>query len=305
MSSPIYTPPAITYHYDPMSLAAARPWHIEDRDLPSYWETTGAGEGVVVAVLDSGVDVNHRGLVDRLVAVESQQRDEGHDRFGHGTHMCGLVGDQYCGYAPRAKLISIKVLDDNGNGNDDTVAAGVDRAIALGADIVSVSIGSPQMSRKMADTMKKLWEAGTIVVASSGNAAAHRIFYPAGLDQYVVAVGAIDRAKRRAAFSNYDNRENRLDLVDFGQEVAASAIGGGYARITGTSAATALAAGALANLVSFARKSGTWKSGPIHYPEILGEICEDLGRDGRDNELGFGQIDFSKFISNPRFAPTA
>ena len=298
MLKPIYAPPAVTYHYQPMSVVgtAGRPWHLTDRSIPASWSNTGGGQDVRIAVLDSGVEATHGGIKRSLAAVESTLGCDGGDRFGHGTHMAGLLVDSLCGCAPNAQILSIKVLGDSGVGDDNSIISGIERAVVLKADILSISIGGATTSPKMVKAIEAAWKAGLVILAASGNEAATRLCYPAALDPYVLAVGAIDRQKHRAGFSNFDAKASRLDLVDYGQEVRTCAIGNRYAVISGTSAATAMAAGAMANLISLRKQQGSWSSGPVTYIETLQSICDDLGQEGLDKELGWGLINYSKLI---------
>lgn len=116
---------------------------------PTAWAKGYNGKGVKVAVLDTGVDTTHPDLKTQVIAAKnfSGSKDTV-DRFGHGTHVASIIagtgaksGGKYKGVAPGAQILNGKVLDDEGNGDDSSILAGMEWAAQQGADIVNLSLG--------------------------------------------------------------------------------------------------------------------------------------------------------------------
>jgi subtilisin family serine protease len=231
--------------------------------------TTGAG--AVVAVVDSGVRTTHEDLQGRLVGGHDfvGNDDDPNDENGHGTNVAGIVsanegnGVGVASVAPGAKVMPVRVLDADGNGDTANVAKGIDWAVAHGADVINLSLGADGTALFGADesfssAIDRALDAGRVVVAAAGNSSA-----PTGCDQpsghgRLLCVGAVDRCGQRAFYSNY------------GQGLGINAPGGAaqplicpgdilstfngsdsdYEEEAGTSQATPHVAGAAALLVS-------------------------------------------------------
>ncbi len=245
------------------------------------------GEPVVVAVLDTGVDLGHPAVAGNVWENAAERDgqpgvdDDGDgaidDRFGydfvdgdadpsesgeegpvagHGTFIAGLVALA----SPNARVMSLRVLDGDGVGSAFDAAAAIEYAVAHGARVVNVSFGAdrhfdaPLLRRAVADAEAR----GAIVVAATGNDGEPRIPYPANDARRVVAVGASDGGAR-AEFSNYS--PNRGDLAWAPGVALVSAMPGGasprYARWSGTSFATALVTALAATMISVAPDAST------------------------------------------------
>lgn len=293
MSDNIFQIPLVTRHFSAHFVPTEDklPWHIVDRDIPAYWPRTGAGAGVKVAVLDTGVDPDHPGLEGKISDYISMVGDDGVDRAQHGTHVCGLIADKFCGYAPQASIVSVKVLGDDGTGHERNLISGVEAAIDYGCDIINLSLGAPGISAKFVRVIRQAFEKGIICVAATGNESALRISYPAALDHYVIAVGAVNRSKKHASFSNYNNRTMSTDMVDYGVEILSTIPDGRYAVFSGTSMATPLASAGIANVISMAKKHGAWMGDMKEKYALLQYACEDVGTPSRDKKSGWGMID--------------
>lgn len=277
------------------------PWHIADSNIRNHWDKTGGGRGVRVAVLDTGVQGPslHPETSHAVKEVLSTVGDSGYDRgrSSHGQHVAGLIAGKAVGGSPNAEIISIKVLRDNGSGDDTTVTRGIYAAINAKADIINMSLGAPAASRQMYAALVAAMEAGIICVAATGNDNRDRLLYPAAFTDVCLAVGAVDRNLRRAAFSNY-GRTPQVDLVDYGVQVVSSVIGNGYQRFSGTSMATPVASSKIANYISYAKAHNAW-SGDIREKYYkLEQVCKDLHTPGRDNLTGWGIISPDKAFSS-------
>ncbi|MGW0120362.1 S8 family peptidase [Streptomyces sp. NPDC003327] len=255
-----------------------------DRGVPQIgadraWEAGYDGKGVRIAVLDTGVDSTHEDLRTRVVDEKNfSASPDAKDRVGHGTHVASIAagtgaasGGRYKGVAPGAEVISGKVLDDEGYGDDSAVIAGMEWAAAQGADVVNLSLGSPDspgVDPVEAAVDRLSAEKGVLFAVAAGNdgeAGASTLGSPGTADA-ALTVGAVDGNDRLAPFSSTGPRVGdgavKPDVTAPGVAVAAAAAPGsaldtrpgaqhpapGYLRLDGTSMATPHVAGAAAIL---------------------------------------------------------
>ncbi len=200
-------------------------WHMRTIHADTAW-TKSKGSGVVVAVVDTGVDLGHPDLKGRISGGVDlvNEGTSAQDEQGHGTFMAGLIaaatGNSVGGasVAPLAKIMPVRVLKADGTGDPGTVADGIDWAVSHGADVINLSLaqepiggssgpvgnlfGDPAMDRAIEDAAR----AGALVVAAAGNdftsGGSSGTSYDATVDG-VLVVGASTKSDRRAAYSNY------------------------------------------------------------------------------------------------------
>lgn len=242
------------------------------------WKAGFDGRGVKIAVLDTGVDKTHADLKNQVVGEKNfSDSPDTTDRVGHGTHVASIAagtgaasGGALKGVAPGAKVISGKVLDDRGYGSDSAVIAGMEWAVAEGADIVNLSLGSrdfPGVDPVEAAVDRLSAEKGVLFAVAAGNdgAGESTIGSPGSADA-ALTVGAVDGKDVLADFSSRGPRVGdgavKPDLTAPGVGIAAAAAPGsrldtdpgaqhpapGYLRLNGTSMATPHVAGAAALL---------------------------------------------------------
>jgi serine protease len=219
-------------------------WHYPAINLPQAWDvTTGAraGSEVIVAVIDTGVFLNHPELKNQLVAgydfikdisnagdgdgIDNNPDDPGdgaipNSSSWHGTHVAGTVAAEtdnntgVAGVAWQAKIMPVRALGTLGGTNYDIIqsvrfAAGLSNdsggVPAQKADIINLSIGGPDFSQAAQDVYDAVRAAGVIVVAAAGNENSSQFSYPASYDG-VVSVSATDFANNRAPYSNFGSR---------------------------------------------------------------------------------------------------
>ncbi len=244
---------------------------------PTAWAAGHDGTGVKVAVLDTGIDKNHPDLADQVIAEQDFSGSSGTgDAFGHGTHVASIAagtgaksGGTYKGVAPGAKLLNGKVLDDTGFGSDSAVIAGMEWAVAQGADIVNLSLGDTDTLGidPMEEAVNRLSaETDTLFVIAAGNEgeSGERTVGSPGSADAALTVGSVDKADRLAASSSRGPRVGdggvKPDLTAPGVAITAAAAAGsvlehevpsdipGYLTIDGTSMASPHVAGAAALL---------------------------------------------------------
>ncbi|MGH2808856.1 MAG: S8 family serine peptidase [Actinomycetota bacterium] len=199
-------------------------WGLERIDASNAWEQGARGDGAVVAVVDTGVDLSHPDLRGNLVqgvdlAIEGDGRNcpGPQDQNGHGTHVAGIVaarGDNgigTVGVAPRAKLMPIRVLRGNEselelNEVSRSVAQGIRYAAKNGADVINLSLSTFLVTDNplsgVSEAIEFAWRRGAVIVAAAGNGEDDPLcIYPAA-DPLVVCVAATNREGEVADYSS-------------------------------------------------------------------------------------------------------
>ena len=230
-------------------------------NAPLMWNKGYTGDGVKVAILDSGC-IQHPDLINNIIGgknftAEGSETDY-NDLNGHGTHVAGIIAGngKVMGVAPNAKLLILKVLDKTGNGNCQGLYDAINYAIEQKVDIINMSLGISINVNEIHTMLKKAVDNNICVVCACGNEGDGKAFtdeysYPAGYNE-AISVGAIDNARVNAVFTN-SNKE--VDLVAHGVNVVSTHLNYGYHSMSGTSQATPHVTGALALLKEYYRKT--------------------------------------------------
>ncbi len=281
-------------------------WNITAFDLPKAWELS-QGEGVVIAVLDCGCDLNHSDLVSSLLPGINfvSPGKEPIDKNGHATHVIGtLVAENndigVVGVCPKAKVRPVKVLDDSGNGNLINVALGIRWAIEQKVDLISMSLGAPFPVQEVRKAIKAAEAAGIPCFVAAGNAGNTKdVFYPAAYPE-TIAIGAIDINMRRADFSNTGKN---LDFMAPGVDIFSTVPDNWYATLSGTSMAQPFACGVAALLLSYSRdkRPDIVLKCANDYREFFKKNTTPIVGDTYDDPKfyeGFGIIDPRKFFTS-------
>jgi subtilisin family serine protease len=258
----------------------------------------GSGAGVIVAVLDTGIDATHpelEGSVDKAYTFDVPQWEAtpmtpSQDTDGHGTHVAGLICGKKVGIAPRAKVLNGVMLP----GGHGSIAEMVLALEWVGAQpevqIVNVSAGIPGYMAEMREIVADLAAAGVLVVCATGNEGRNRTRSPGNYIE-PISVGATNRKNQVAGFSSggtliADNHQYTVpDLVAPGDDVYSSVMGGGYEAWDGTSMATPIVSG-MATLV-------LEKYPDITLADLAEELlstCEDLGLPADRQGAGLVQV---------------
>ncbi len=243
---------------------------------PTAWKAGYTGKGVKIAVLDTGVDGTHVDLKGKIVAAKNFTKSPDlKDRIGHGTHVASTAagsgaksGGKFKGVAPDAKLLAGKVLGDDGFGDDSGILAGMEWAVAQGADVVNLSLGgmdTPEVDALEAAVNKLSATKGVLFAIAAGNegSGAGTVGSP-GSAEAALTVGAVDVNDKLAGFSSRGPRAGdggiKPDVTAPGVAITAASAKGseiakevgespaGYLTIDGTSMATPHVAGAAALL---------------------------------------------------------
>jgi len=258
-----------------------RQWAHEVVKSQAAWNLS-AGEGTVVAVLDSGVDFEHpdlagniwrnhgesengidddgNGLVDDIHGwnFEGNNNRPVDPKSNHGTHVAGTIGAVahngrgIAGHAPRVKIMPLKFLGGDGSGRTSDAIRGIDYAIRMKAYVINASWGSGARSAALSQALDRARAAGILFVAAAGNSGQNNDqagFYPAGYPHdNIVRVAASDRYDRLASFSNYGVAS--VDLAAPGLNIFSTLNGSSYGTKSGTSMAAPLVAGVLASMMA-------------------------------------------------------
>lgn len=231
----------------------AVPWGVRQIKAPHVWSST-MGQRVRVGVIDTGVDYSHADLSPSLSSgINLVNRNLlPHDDNGHGTHIAGTIAASnqnygIMGVAPRAIIHPVKAFDFNGTAYVSDIILGIDWCVQQNLDIINMSFGMKARSKALYDAVNKAYNAGIVVVASSGNDSRRAsVDYPARFSQ-TISVGATNRNRKIASFSN---RGEGIDIYAPGERVTSSWLRGRYNELSGTSMATSHVSGAIALLLS-------------------------------------------------------
>jgi serine protease len=302
--------PSLTYQaYGESSDKANDPlysqqWNMRLIGAEEGWKQ-GGGQGIIVAVIDTGVapvkDIGSSRLLDGISFVTDES--SWHDANGHGTHVAGTIAqttnNSYgaVGVAPNVEILPIKALSKYGSGQSEWIASAIDEAVDRGADIINMSLGGSP-SKVIEVAVQKALKSGVLVVAAAGNTGKEGVSSPASI-QGVVAVSATGPKDELAPYST------------FGQEISLSAPGGdksqtgggiiqetirnsdsAFLDFQGTSMAAPHVSGAAAVLM------GAGAGTAENVRELLFESAEDLGAKGWDKKYGHGRLDVSAALQS-------
>ncbi|WP_173057891.1 type VII secretion-associated serine protease mycosin [Phytohabitans houttuyneae] len=248
------------------------------------------GDGVIVAVIDTGVD-RHPDLTDNLlpgVDIDTTNDTGQHDVDSHGTGMAGLIAAHglgpdtgALGIAPHAQVLPIRYQDLSNQGNSDRIARSIAWAVTHGADVINIS-GGGGPGEELRSAIDAAVRADVVVVASAGNRPAVRgVTFPAAYDG-VLAVGAVDRQGNHAEVSVSGKQ---IAISAPGVDIYSTSYKGLYRKGTGTSDAAAIVSGAVALVRS--------KYPELSAPEVVHRLtatATDKGPPGRDEQYGYGVL---------------
>ncbi len=282
-------------------------WHLSFMEIAKA-HAISQGEGITVAVIDSGIDEDHPDLTGNVLqgldVVNGGAGNGWGDVDGHGTGMSGLIAahghgaggaDGALGVAPKAKILPFRIKTTGTQGDGTALALAVDEAIKRGAKVITVAVNSDASSF---DAVQRAVKAGVIVVASNGNRPRENFIGDPAAHPGVVAVGAVGKD---GTIADVSVRGPATALVAPGVDIVSSSKDGGYRMGTGTSPSTALVSGAAALVWSkYPQLSST------QVIDHLTKTATDKGAPGRDSDYGFGIVNVVKALTTePSTAPTA
>lgn len=312
-----------------------RQWGLEKIDATEGWDVE-TGKDVVIAVLDTGIDLDHSDLAGNIWNNPDSDTEYDSDKYtikydthgwdfinddndpnddisiSHGTHCSGIiaavannsVGSGMVGVSWNNKLMAVKILDSIGEGDSLGLVYGIIYAADRGADVISMSLGADTASQAEIDAVNYAYNRGCVIVAASGNGGPDYIgdptvYYPAAYEN-VIAVGATNDNDERADFSNYGQE---LDVVAPGEAIYSTVIGG-YGSMGGTSMACPHVAGLASLVISYWNRGGNTSWTPSQVKNAITSNCDDINsiaNSGWDRYTGYGRINVRstlEFISS-------
>ena len=284
-------------------------WQFQRIGADQTWDQVSNVDPVVVAVIDTGLNVNHPDLIGNTVAGYDFVTGTTNvvDLAGHGTAVSGCIAavtNNGIGTAGISGLANIKIAPYRTGGaySGDTQldVAYICAAILKAAErpdvrVINMSFGGYGTFPSLAVAVNEAINAGKVVVASSGNegeswnARVGQYSYPASYD-HVISVSAINKDNARASFSQYNDR---VDLCAPGQSVLTTAKSGGYEYASGTSFSSPIVAGACAVLMA---ADSSLDAGAVET--ILKSTALDLGTAGSDAYYGSGLIQLNQAVAS-------
>lgn len=265
------------------------PIGVKMMNAPAYWRKHDQGAGIVVAVLDTGCDPHHPDLEERIIGgrnftYEDQGNpDEWNDQAGHGTHVAGIIASSMNGFgvvgiAPEAKLLIVKVLDNDGKGTYESVIQGIEYATKWQGSsgervrVINLSLGGSEDVPELRQAIQQAIESGISIICAAGysedgDAFTSETEYPGAYPE-VISVGAVDYKKKIAPFSS---SRNQVDFIAPGVDILSCYPKNEFAILHGTSMAASHISGAAALLISAAEKHFRRN---LTEDEIFDQLCE-------------------------------
>lgn len=216
--------------------------------------TSNLGYGVKVAVIDTGIDLNHPAFQGALVpgsemwdyvggdAVPQEEGSLADEGYGHGTNVAGIIRQ----IAPRATILPIRILDRDGRGTVADLVSAIDWAVSKGASVINLSLGSNQISFAVGAALISATYKGVLVVSSSGNTGDTNVTYPASVSTWYkqrISVASVDPSNVKSSFSTYGKT---IEVAAPGELVYAPAPDNRMMAWSGTSMSAAIVSGGAA-----------------------------------------------------------
>lgn len=270
-------------------------WNLPLIKADKAWQLTTGDPGVVIAVVDTGVDLNHPDLQGKLVAGRNilAGNDQPQDDNGHGTHCAGIIAartnnlEGIAGVDWNSKIMPVKAMAADGTGSVADIADGVVWAADHGANVINLSLGDTNDSDYLHEAIRYAYNKGCVITAAMGNDGVGIPSYPAAYSE-VIAVAANDENNETASFSNFGDH---CSVSAPGVAIPSTYPAKRYVTLSGTSMASPHVAG-VAGLV----KSINNNLQPAEVRKILESTADDLGPEGKDAYYGNGEINVSRAV---------
>jgi type VII secretion-associated serine protease mycosin len=265
-------------------------WNLPMVGAADAWAVS-QGAGVVVAVIDTGVDGTHPDLAGRVLPEIDLLPEVTPlpEQNGHGTRVASIIAGSLnavgmAGVAPQATILPISALDPAGYGDSSTVARGIIAAADAGARVINLSLGGPDRDPVLDGACSYAFSKGAVVVAAGGNSflTGNQVQYPAASPN-VLAVASVDRTGNPSGFSNTGPH---IDLAAPGETVLAAVPGAGYTEESGTSFAAPHVAAAVALVLSANPGLNAAEAASV----VQMTAADDISGNGRDDQLGQGVV---------------
>lgn len=281
-------------------------WAYDKIKPQKIWDQNIDASKVTVAVLDTGIDYTHPELAGRVIKGYNfvDNSLDVMDRFGHGTHVAGIIGAKgnngigVAGLAWNVNLLAIKVLGDNGQGSTAAVMKGIQYAADMGAKVINLSLGSPDttVDPALQTAIAYATAKGSLVVAAAGNNRGG-VGSPAN-DPGALAVSSTSKFLFWEYLSWFSNRGDKIEVSAPGGGIWSTVPmnpnktgATGYGKLSGTSMACPMVAAEAALLFA---KYPSWTNQMVRAR--IQSAVDDKGANGRDTKYGFGRINLEKAL---------
>jgi subtilisin family serine protease len=283
-----------------------------DINAPEAWNEEKGKENVIIAIVDTGIDLNHPDLKNKIYSSGYDFANDdplAMDDHGHGTHCAGIAAadtnnkEGIAGVAWNCKLLPVKVMNKEGFGLYSWISEGIIWAADQNASVINLSIGGEFPSNTLRAALEYAYNKGVVIVAAAGNEGGS-VLYPAAYDEYCLAVAAIDYNDLRVTLLTYTWESN------FGPEIDVAAPG---VRILSTypvsltpsgylpyawGSGTSMAAPHVAGLAALIKSLKPWLK-VEQIMDIIRYSCDDINSNsypGKDDYLGYGRINMEKAL---------
>lgn len=275
-------------------------------DYESAYKAGVTGEGVTVAIIDSGI-IAHEDLEESLIlqgydATGSDNNDTT-DYTGHGTFIAGVIGGTtnnntgIVGLTPKVNILPIRCFDQALTTDVDTIVKAIYLAIESKVDVMNLSFTTKEDSPELRDAIDKALAENIIIVAPSGNDNTGELLFPAAYDG-VVSVNSvnINPVGLKVSPGIKSNANTGVIVSAPGDNILSLSYTGGYKRRSGTSYATAIVSS-----VAVMAKQYDENLGGEEFIQLLIETSKDYGDEGYDSVYGYGLVNMKNIVEKLAF----
>ncbi len=271
-------------------------WNLPAIDIEKAWDISKGDEDIIIAVVDTGVDMDHPDLRKRLMKGYNvmQNSSDFDDDNGHGTHVAGIIasetnnGEGIAGITWNNRIMPVKAMGSKGYGYTFDIAKGIIWAADHGADVINLSLGNYQPSAFLEEAIRYAYDKGAVLISAAGNDNSEQPSFPAAFPE-VLSVSAVSYTGEKAEFSNYGYY---IDVTAPGVYIPSTYFKNQYAALSGTSMASPHVAG-LAGLILSVNPDLSNRE----VMNIIKGTARDIGEEGRDAFFGNGLIDINAALA--------
>ena len=299
-------------------------WGQDYIHLSAAWATVGTPTySPIVAILDSGIDLTHPDLSANIWVnpgeTKDNRDDDGNgyiddvngynfvdnnagctDDYGHGTMIAGIIGavkgnnQGLSGICPTVRMMSVKVLDHQGEGKADNVIKGIFYAVANGADIINISFAQEKPSPVLETALEYAYRKGIVIIAAAGNYGVSTPYYPA-YSKYTISVAAMNTNGYISSMSNYGDY---IDVLAPGIDIYSTYPGSDPTKLYAVKDGTSLAAGFVSGVAALVKAyKPELKNNDIIHIILNGTSNSEKFVQGEKGIYGYGTLDAAKAVS--------
>lgn len=267
-------------------------WHLTKINASSAWSISTGSSGLIIAIVDTGVDGSHPDLAAKMVPgwnIYSNSSDTS-DATGHGTAVAGTaaaIGNNGIGVASLAwncRIMPVRVTNSTGSSSSSLIASGILWAADRGAKVINASFKVHESST-LINALSDVYSRGVVSVFAAGN---DGTFDSAADNPYMLRISA---TASNDALASWSATGNNIDLGAPGVGISTTLRGGGYGTGDGTSFAAPIVAGIAALILSV--NPGL---SPLEVGNILKQSADDLGSSGWDPQYGWGRVNAARAL---------